>query len=78
MRVAQAMPVVEVVAGARVPGLTGLEGDVEDHTPVGKLRLRVSVEELKDDAAVKFAVGVGRPQLAALGRSSGSACCRAG
>ena len=66
MREAQSVPVVEVVARARVPGLAWFERDVEHHPPVGKLRSRAGVDQLEDEAAVKIAVGIGGSELVSL------------
>src|SRR5438552_19134926 len=60
-----AASVVKVVAGARVPRLPAMEGDVKHDTPVGELRLGVKVDKLKNHTSVKVTIEVCSLQLAA-------------
>src|SRR5437588_7183714 len=60
-----AASVVKVVAGARMPRLPSMEGDVKHDTTVGELRLGVKVDKLKNHTSVKVTIDVGSLQLAA-------------
>src|SRR5438105_15356669 len=60
-----AASVVKVVAGARMPRLPSMEGDVKHDTTVGEWRLGVKVNKLKHHTSVKVTIDVGSVKLAA-------------